>query len=105
MLGDPLSSTPQPTGVEAKIGWEETSDDQFPSDGVETVAPIQELNLLYGETAFQAVGEAASLPPSPSLEEATVLRTGCQASCPSHGRRGGRKGGAPTIWKYPIQKK
>lgn len=31
-------------------------------------------------------GWANSLPPSPSLEEATVLRTGCQASSSSYSR-------------------
>lgn len=47
---------------------------------------------------------ASSLPLSPSLEEATVLRSGGQASPPTQDRRPTRQENSPTIWKNSISR-
>lgn len=75
----------QPTGVQTDDG---VGDGQCPSGG-RRPGPIQD-QTDASEKPPPVAGEAGwahSLPaPSPSLEEATVLRTGRQASSSSYGR-------------------
>lgn len=75
----------QPTGVQTGGRW---ADGQCPSRG-RRPGPIQD-QTDASEKLPSVAGEAGwahSLPaPRPSLEEATVLRTGRQASSSSYGR-------------------
>lgn len=83
-------------------------ENRFPHNARQITAPIQETPTLGGSCfpggGFQRAGWATSLPPSPSLEEATVLKVDARPlPLPKTGDEA-RKEDSLTSWRNSIQR-